>query len=236
VTQQILWFHFACLSLVVPYLLITALAGSQLTKEKAKDVLAAAPMLSKVTPTKKEEGCLVKIQNMIPFYPEVMVSVIDGNGTDKEVKVAILPGDQKTGWFMLLTLLSKFVHVFTDLSSVYNYYNWHHYQFGTVILTMYLFHVHEHWSTYADIKSQFNESCKKGYFTDKLIRLQDSQATMQGIPTLAVLAYALPYAVHDRFTLWQQLFNLMLAVKAVADFRTKRAAGARLRRKFQQGD
>ena len=130
--------------------------------------------------------------------------------------------DLRQGYWMLFDLSTTLTHILLDLIVVRNYYIWGHWQFGSLIMFFYTKHVLDYRNVYLKLSQHIETSLKQGYFTDDVIRLREGQRAQQGIPSLIVTAYALPWACNGIYSGLQQFCNLALAIYGIACLRVER--------------
>lgn len=129
---------------------------------------------------------------------------------------AMLPGG--VGFEMA----SVVIHITVDGYSALNFCKTRDYHFAIVVFGMYVFHLVRHFRTYLDLPNQVRQTLERGYYTQQLLDLRDSQRGVQGIPVLMVAAYGWIWAVTDKWSLCSQQAQILLGVYGVAAFSVER--------------
>ncbi|CAJ1438343.1 unnamed protein product [Effrenium voratum] len=102
-----------------------------------------------------------------------------------------------------------------DLNSFGNYLMGSHLYFAGVSLAIWIFTFAKTCCDLVHVPQEFRDSLRNGFYTPAFIRFQRQEISVEGVASLLLSCYGLPWAVSSYATLTSQLVNIALSLRGV---------------------
>jgi len=115
--------------------------------------------------------------------------------------------------------------VATDLNSSRIFYEAGCHACGAIALTVSLLSIAATFPSWRRFHREMAESKRRGWYTSDLMRIRETERSLEAVPQLVLSVIGLPYVARSSWTAFQQTLGMALSAFTISKFLTERQTG-----------